>query len=87
MTQNSTWLYPALVAPLAYSLLRLYTRPSSLYIRKLGVLVSAAAAYQIGVRQQVKDYNLMLLNNYPQFDKEFKDALETGDSRYIAKYL
>jgi hypothetical protein len=86
-TQNSPWLYPAIFAPLAYSLLRLYTRPSSQFIRKVGVVAVTALCYQVGVRQQVKDYDLMLLNNYHAFDQEFRDALETGDSRYLTKYL
>jgi hypothetical protein len=67
--------------------MRLYTRPNSNYIRKVGVAVASLAAYQIGIRQQQKDYNLMLLNNYQNFGQEFRDALETGDSRYLNKFL
>ena len=67
VTQNSPWLYPAIFAPLAYSLLRVYTRPSSQFIRKVGVVAVSAVAYQVGLRQQIKDYDLMLMNNYHAF--------------------
>ena len=44
-TQNGIWAYPAIIAPLTYSLMRLYTRPNSNYIRKVGVAVTSLAAY------------------------------------------
>lgn len=57
-----------------------------MFIRKVGVVIGGLAGYQIGARHQVKEYNLYLLRNYHLFDKSFKDALETGDSRYLAEY-
>lgn len=86
LEQNCTWLYPTILAPFVYTLMRLYTRPTSLYIRKLAVAASIALGYQVGARHQVKQKNLFLLNNYHLFDRSFKDALETGDSRYLAHY-
>lgn len=87
VTQNANWLYPTLFSPLVWGFMRAYTRPSSLYIRKVAVVISALAAFQIGVRHQVKEYNLFLLRNYHKFDQCFKDALETGDSRYLSDFI
>lgn len=86
-TQNANWFYPLALSPLAWGFMRAYTRPSSLYIRKVVVTVTALAAYQLGVRHQTKEYNLFLLRNYHKFDQRFKDALETGDSRYISDFV
>jgi hypothetical protein len=54
-----------------------------LYIRKIGVVLAVLGGFQLGARHQRKEYNLMLLRNYHRFDSCFKDALETGDARYL----
>lgn len=87
MAQNSKWVYPLALSSLAYGVLRSYTRPSSFFIRKVGVSVVALLGFQLGARYERKQYNLFLLRNYHLFDQRFKDALETGDSRYMMDFL
>lgn len=87
VAENARWVYPTVFSPLVWGFMKMYTRPSSLYIRKVAVVLSAIVSFQIGVRHQVKQENLYLLRNYPKFDQAFKDALETNDSRYMLEYF
>ena len=78
--------FAAIFPPLTFAFQKAYTRPSSLYIRKLGFVFSMLAGFQIGARKDRRNYNLWLMKNYRGFSDDFKLALHTGDARYIEKY-
>ena len=77
--------YPAVIAPVVYAFQRAYTRPSSNYIRKLGLAFAVIGGFQLGARSDRRDYNIFLMNNYQQFSPQFKLALSTGDARYLGE--
>ena len=77
--------YPAAIAPVVYAFQRAYTRPSSHYIRKIGLVFAILGGFQIGARSDRRDYNIFLMNNYQKFSPQFKLALSTGDARYLGE--
>ena len=77
--------YPAVLAPVVYAFQRAYTRPSSHYIRKLGLAFAIFGGFQLGARSDRRDYNIFLMDNYHHFSPEFKLALSTGDARYLGQ--
>ena len=56
-------------------------------MRGVGTAVAIFAGFQIGVRQKKKKQAIFLLKNYKNFDQCFKDALQTGDARYLVDYI
>ena len=52
-----------------------------------GMLTVPPIGFFLGLRQQRKHENLFLMKNYKHFSEDFKNALMTGDARYMREEL
>ena len=71
----------------ASAVCRLYVRPSRMVLAYCGMLLVPPTGYFLGLRQQRKHQNLFLMKNFKHFSEEFKNALMTGDARYMRDEL
>jgi hypothetical protein len=84
---HTRYIYPFVWAAPAYILFRMYTRPSSRYIRKVMPLLFANFGFFLGMKHERNAQNQFLLRNYGGFTKSVREALHTGDARYLRHIL
>ena len=85
-TNNWRFIIPSIIAPTMALVVFKYSRPSSVFMRSLFPLTAGIIGFIIGIRREVKDNDMFLLRNFKNFEQDVKDALQTGDSRYVRKY-
>ena len=86
METSSKYIYPSILAPFIYAVQRAYTKPSSLFIRKVTAVVTIAGGIWLGLKNEVRLTNIFLLNNYHLFPEDVRYALQSADARYLRKY-
>ena len=79
--------FPAVLGISSYVFLRIYTSPSSFFIRKLGVSFFVLAGVYLGLRHQIKKNNIFMLRHFHMFSKDVQYALKSGDARYLRHIL
>lgn len=84
---NAKFVLPAILGPLTYLFFRVYTRPSSVFIRPSATLFAGAVGAFLGIRHEIKQHYIFLMYNYHNFDEEVKLALRSGDARYLRHIL
>ena len=78
--------YPGAVGFLSYAVMRNYTRPGSMYFRGIWSVFGAGVGYWCALKAQTREQDIFMLKNYKFFGQEMRDALATGDSRYLRHY-
>lgn len=79
-------LLPLASGSFAYSLLMNYTLPKSKYLRAFGFTVAAGYGGWSSLKAKAREYDVFLMKNYKHFGEEMREALASGDARYLADY-
>ena len=82
----STVIYPACFSAITYLTVKNYTRPRSIYFRGIWTGVAAFAGWWTSVKQKGRVEDIFMMKNYKYFDQDMRDALATGDSRYLREH-
>jgi hypothetical protein len=79
----SPLLYPVAGGGLGWLVAKNYTRPRSIYFRGLSVATCAFCGWWTSVRTRSREHDIFMMRNYKHFGHELRDALATGDARYL----
>ena len=86
VSNMSSILYPLCFSAVSYATLKTYTRPRSIYFRGIWTGAAAAAGWWTSVRTKSRVNDIFMMKNYKFFDQDMRDALATGDHRYLREY-
>lgn len=80
---KASLIMPVPLAIFGWSLLRIYTRPSSVYLRFFAVIGLLNLGWFLGVKHERREFHKFQLRHFKNFDKNVQDALQSGDARYL----
>ena len=86
ITKYSPLIYPLVAGVFTFSVLTNYTRPKAIYMRGIGTAVALYAGVWTSLRQMSRVDDIFLMKNYKHFNQDMRNALATGDARYLREY-
>ena len=78
--------YPMAFSAVSYAVLKNYTRPRSIYFRGFWTGFAGFWGWWGSVKQQSRVQDIYMMKNYKYFNADMRDALATGDSRYLREF-
>ena len=79
----SPLLYPTALGGLGWLVAKNYTRPRSIYARTVSVGFCAWLGWWTSMRTKSREHDIFMMKNYKHFGNEMRDALASGDARYL----